>query len=48
MKDNKKAGCVMLPPQMWEQLKKISKEKGVSMSILISLAIQEKYNIKVE
>lgn len=46
MKENKKKGCIMLTPKMWEQLKKLSHEKGVSMNVLISLALQDKYGFK--
>ena len=46
MQENKKRGCIMLTPKMWEQLKKLSHEKGVSMSVLISLALQDKYGFK--
>lgn len=46
MQEKKKIYSVSLKPAIWEQLKKMSHEKGVSMSVLIALAVQDKYGFK--
>lgn len=47
-KEKKVRNSVIMPKYAWEQLRKESIKQGISMSMLILLAIQEKYGIKNE